>query len=395
MELPNGVVEEIPSAPLVLQLLPLNKADKGIWTVTLEPELLTVYKPDETPVFYLHQEEAARYVKIELDIFRGRRVTFVIVEGLKSYSFRCSREQIRVLLDWLPHKDAAEEAKEIRRSALGVALFGTLHMLLPFNLFWGWGVVMLVVGGLGLAIPKGGRRMHLLNGAAMIAIGLWDLFKFFVQILRGAVIAQEIPQEDLVIPILVGSVLVLWGIQQISMLSAKQQLRASRAIRDAHADFLPKSSPVIRRVGYVNILASVAFAMYSLAVLTDLLIRSEKAGGSTIVFESLPDLLVFGTVSILAFSMGAVFLVWQRPAYFEAKVATQTLIAVAVITFWGVIFRMVAGGPLAFFGSIFSGDLTPFTNIYVWGSMVLCVVLFNRWFAGIIDRDIETQRGQW
>jgi len=396
MEQMNGDVVEIPSMPLVLRLQPMDKAEKEPWVTTLEPELLTLYKPDDTPVLYLHQEEAARYVKIDFDLFRGSIVTFVIVEGLKSFSFRCDREQIRALLDWLPQKDAVEEAKEIRRSALVVALFGTLHMLLlSFNIFWGWGVVMLVVGALGFAIPKRSRRVHLANGLVMIAIGLWDLFQLFVQMLSGAVEVQQIPQEDLIVPIVIGSVLILWGIQQLSMLSPKQQLRTSRALHDAQSDFVAKSSPMLHKVGFVNVIVAISFAMYALAVLIVLLIRSETNGVPIVFASTLPDLLVFGAVSVLAFAMGVTFLVSKRPAYVEAKVAMQALIAVGIFTFWGVLFRAITEGPMACFGGIFSGDLTHFIKPYVWMSMVLLVVVFNRWFAGVIDRDLEVQRSQW
>ena len=383
------VAGEEPGASVVLSLQPIHGRTKELWSLVLEPELLTISKPDGTAVVYLHQEEVARYVRLDRDVFRGRTIKFVIVEGLKSYSFRCTKEQFAQFVAWMPHKSDSDEKKEAWRSGLGVALMGIPPLILRQDLFWGCGVCLLAAGIVGIVLPK--RMMHAALGILMILVGLWDLFP---RQLLGLV-PWSVPQDDLMIPVVMGSFLMLWGIHQISLLSANQLLRVARAIRDERMAFLPGRSRLVRGVGYGNIAGSVAFGGCAAGLLVAGLSGAgadTAPGGLASSRIVLSDSLVFAVLGVLMLSMAAAFLLRKRPAYLEAKASAQLLIAAGVFVFWGIVFHVLLGTPLSPFALFASDGLMTFARPEVWVSLVLCVLAFNWWFNHALDRELEEQR---
>ena len=358
----------------VLELEPVS--GDGPWTVRLGPDLMTLAGPEGDAVLTLHQTEAARYMRFANDVFRGRTLSFVVVARLKKHRFRCTKEQLAALLAWLPRKGPEETAREIRYSGIGVALFGVLHLLMPQHLFWGCGVSLFAAGGVGIAAPR--REIYLLNGVLMTVVGLWDLYPWR-------------PAENHLLSVVVGSILILWGIQQISMLEANRQLRAAREIRDRHAAFRPGKSGVTHWAGLANVVAALVFGVYAIAVLASVPFRM-TAGAMSGFAPVLPDLGVFAVLAVLTGLSAVVLLLREKATYLEAKVSAQLLVTATVLSFWGVAFSFDAGAPFSFFGGIFAADLYSFTRPYVWISLIVCVVGFNRWFARVMDRELEAQR---
>ncbi len=353
-----------------------------MWTVRLEAELLTLLDGEDKPVLKLHREEAARYLRFSYDVVRARIVTLVVIEGLKGYSFHCTKVELSKLLSWLPQKSPETIAKEGRYSGLVLALFGTLYLLLPGHLFWGLGVCFLVAGAVGLLLPK--RGLYALNGALMILVGLWELLPRNLPGLHSLIATPE----ERVVPFVVGCVLILWGIQQLTMLGSSQKLRAARAVRDRHASFLPGQSALVRRVGRWNLIASGLFAAYALSALA-----LASAGSATgLLSFALSDAAIYGVLALLAAVSAASFLVRRRPAYLEAKASAQFLIAVAVLSLWGFALSFHPSAPASFLGALLSGEAEVFKRPYVWASLIPPVLLFNRWFARAVDRELEEQR---
>ena len=121
---------------LRLDLLSLNSPAGETWTLRLESEILTLTRSGNRVVLKLHRAEVARYLRFTHDPLRGRVVTFVLIQGAKKYSFRCTREQQRVLLGWLPEITSSYLTRQAQLACIGVALFGVLHFLISRSLFW-------------------------------------------------------------------------------------------------------------------------------------------------------------------------------------------------------------------------------------------------------------------
>jgi len=358
----------------VLEFEPVSGG--ATWTVRLGPDLMTLVAPDGEAVLTLHQAEAARYMRFANDVFRGRTLSFVVVARLKKHRFGCTKEQLAVLLAWLPHKGLEEAAREIRYSGIGVALFGVLHLLMPQHLFWGCGISLLAAGGVGIAAPR--REIYVLNGILMTVVGLWDLYPWR-------------PAENHLLSVVVGSILILWGIQQLSMLEANRQLRAAREIRDRHAAFRPGKSGITFWAGVANVAAAVVFGMYAIAVLASVPFRT-TAGAMSGFGPVLPDLGVFAVLAVLTGLSAVVLLLREKATYLEAKVSVQLLVTATVLSLWGVAFSFDVSVPSSFFGRIFAADLYSFTRPYVWISLIVCVAGFNRWFTRMMDRELEALR---
>ena len=365
---------------LCLELQLANARVKETWILTLDCDLLSLANPDERTVLTLPKEEAARYVRFAYDVFRGRTVTFVIIEGLKSYSFLCPKDQTKKLIGWMPLGAPAQLIREIRYSGVAVALFGVVHVLAHSSLFWGWGALLLSAGALGIVVPQ--RAMYLLNGLLMIATGLADL----VLTTPDGIDPRVLPPQYRVLPIVMGSALILWGVQQLSMLGTNHRLRTARALRDEEVAFTPGASPIVRGIGLVNAAGAIVFGAYALAVLV---MAGPIIAGTHSV---LPDLAVFGLTAIVASASAAMLLARKRPPYLQAKVSVQMLLTVVVFAVFGIAlhFRTTAPGPLL--GSLLSTQPTVFINVWAWVCLTVCVLAFNRWYAHAIDRELEEQR---
>ena len=376
MSEPHRRIRKAQTAPFFMQVHPLHGHTGKPWTMQLEPGLLTLLDESNRPVLKLPREDTSRYVRFAYDLLRGHTESFVVIEGLKSYTFRCKKDHLLRLLSWMPHKTSAQVAKEVRYSGVGVALFGVLHLALPHSLFWGWGLCLLAAGALGTARPRLG--MYLLNGIIMLAAGLW------------ALVPWSPTQSDLP-SVIAGSVLVLWAIQQFSMLSPNQQLRAARAVRDQRASFLPEQSQVVDRIQRWNLAGGAVFGLYALAVLVSAPFR-EGGGLWARALPVLPDVAVFGVLSLVALGAALGFLIQRPPRYFEAKMSAQLLIVAALVSMWGVVFAFDFDAPLSVFGGLFDDELELFAKPYVWLSLMVAVLAFNRWYIRRVDRELEEQR---
>lgn len=365
-----------------LALRPAGRSQAGPWTLRLTSELLILLDPEGRSTFMVHQEEAARYLRIRNNLIGGRRLSFVIAERHATHRFRCSREQLTRLLDWLPHKEPARAARDQRYSAIGVTLFGVLHLLLPETFFWGWGLALILAGLTGIAFPR--RTTYAVNGLLLLLAGLWDLLPYSAT----GINPWTVPPESRMVPLAAGSALVLWGIHQIAMLGHAQQLRAARAVRDEAAAFRPEHSTVIHCIGWANILASVLCAAYASGLAVAISFRNQASPQTSDPLGI--DLAVFAVLTPLALLSATRFLLRRHAAYAEAKVSGQLLVSVAVFALWGLATHWHTQPPQ------YDGALNPalglFVNPSTWGSVVVCVLLFNRWFARARDREMETQR---
>jgi len=385
----NRPARKTASAPIYLQLRPAGGHKDELWTIRLEKELLALLDPANKTVLTVHREEAARYMRFTYHLFSDRIVTFVIVEGLKSYSFACDKVMVMKLLGWLPQKKPGEIARDVRASGVAVLLFGVLHVLLRTPWAWVAGALLCVIGLWGIISPK--RRMHLVNGLAMAGVGLYDLLPR----LPAGIDPRAVPADSAFVPVLAGAALLFWGIHQMSLMGLNQQLRNARAIRDKRADFLPAWSAVVQRIMWWTLAGGILFFLYASALFGRALVagRVERAAGNAGLLESMPvDLPVFAILGLVALASAAAMHFRKTPAYFEAKLSAQLLIAVLVISFWSAVLTFRFSAPLAPVGAIFSRDLSVFARPHLWVTLIVCVVLFNRWYRRTVEAELESQR---
>jgi hypothetical protein len=371
-----------PAAPEARFLNLIDTATQKAWHVRLEADILTLIEPNKGPILKLHRDETARYLRITWDPWRGRRLTFMIIEGVRVYSFSCANAEIMQLLAWLPQGASGhlprETAKEIRYSGLSVALLGVLHLVVPELFFWGCGIGLLMIGVLAVANPR--RSNYGINGIGLMGVGFYDVAALPKALLPG----MNQAQNNLTL-VLVGTVLVLWGVFQLLRLGPDQRLRVARALRDEQAAFLPAHSQLVRWVGWWN-LGGAAFLLTYVAGL--LIVANNNQSMKNIE----PDLAVLCVLIVLTLFSGLIFLLRKRAAYFEAKVSAQALIAMAIFFFGGTTVLFRAGDPFSIFGALFSAHVELIASPYIWCALVLSVFFFNRWFARAVDRELEEQR---
>jgi hypothetical protein len=375
-------VRKAQAAPFYIQLRRRDESGDELWSVRLESTLLTLLDPAERSVLTLSREEAPRYIRFAYRVPAGRSVTFVIIEGLKSYAFRCDKTQFNKLIAWLPHKELDEVSREVRQSSFAVAVFGIAQILMAAHHAWIAGASLLVAGIIGVTKPQ--LRMYLVNGVLMLLAGAWHLMPSVIE----NVDPRVIPPVEQMVPVILGSVLVLWGIQQLAMLTPNHKLRAARAIRDSQAAFHARRSDVVARLSKWNGYAAAAFVAYAVLAGGRWLLMGRDGGLTGSI-----DLAVFAVLA----AVSAVFahrLRQEPPKYTEAKVATQLAMAGAVFGLWGFLLNLDFARPLSAIGAVFSKNPSLLGHIYMWGTLILGVLVFNRWYGRQVDHELEEQRDE-
>lgn len=372
--------------PLALHLRPAGRQDSAPWILRVANDLLTLENAEGVSVLTVHRDEAARYIRVRNDLFRGRTLTLAVAGSRKTHVLACSADQVERLLAHLPRKSDVRLKREIRFSGIGVGLFGVLHLLLPGMLFWPCAALLLAVGVAAALAPR--RTMYAVNGAALVFAGLWDL----VTQSGGGLNPWALSGERRVVPIAVGSLLLLWGIHQLSMLGAAQQLRAARAVRDRRAEFQPAKASIVKGTTLASALVGVLCLLYAGGIAWWI---GQGLNGPGLVSAENPllaDFATYGILSLLALAFAVYFATRRLSRYTEAKVVGQFLVALAVFSLWGMAFGLWSIGT----GGAYAGMLSPaagvITSPLVWVSLVGAVWQFNRWFGRIQDRELESLR---
>lgn len=361
--------------PARISLRPVMGRASETWEVVLEADLLWLHAPDGRVVMMLAREDAARHLRFDWAVPHGRVVSFMIVEGLKTYRFRCGRRALTALLDWLPRKPKEAMEREVRLYGAAIVLTGVLQIALPdyFSRTWGLGFVLIGLAAMFYAKPP----MYALNALLMLAAGGVLLYApRHVPVMAGMRI--DLKQ---VFPTGLGSVLLIWGVQQFALLGANHRLRVARlrvAASSLPEDRLP--SPVVRQVRWAVILLAA-------------LLLGQVAGLFLQVYlgttpPALRDWVLCLTLACVA--MGAVgVLRWRRrAAYLEARIAGQFTVVLGTLYAAGV-FNVPIQGSLPFPPDILWIGLFALRQPFVWLPLIVLVLLFNRWFGKAVERELE------
>lgn len=371
--------------PLHLYLTPVRSRKGERWWVELRDDVVSLWGTRNTPVLVIPRESVADHVRFAWDVVYGHTVSFVVMEGMKSYVFKCPREVREPLLNWLPRKADHEVRREVRVNAVSVALFGVLFLALGHEIPLHWGVLFLTAGLFGLITPH--RAMYAMNGTLMFLFGI-------TQILEGGAISPYAMDTSNAIAAIAVTVFICWGVQQFGMLSTNAQIRAARVtdgrrLRTARPQ---RVSPLVQKTGKLLLHTSAFFWAYTVGLalaahLGNPAVRSEGALSDVQLAQI--DLLAFLILAVFTTFMGAVITLKKRPAYVEAKLALQAIIVVVTIVGCGFYFTFDPSTPLSFFGPVLSTGGVKFAQPSLWALLLVAMLGFNRWFARAVDRELE------
>jgi hypothetical protein len=356
-----------------LALRPLHGPRNDRFELQLDADLLALRSPDGRLIMMLPREDAARHIRFDWDLPRGRVVSFV-VEGLRAYRFRCERRDVDRIVQWLPQKPQAEMEQEVRRYGVALVLLGTVQLFFQAIFFWGWGLLFVFLGLACILYPR--RGMYALNAVAMLVAGLVVLFTPHP---AASSLGQEV---DWINPLRIGlgSLLVVWSVQQFSLLSVNNRLLAARGRSNAVYGEDLGPSALVRKVAW----GMTALAGLFLCQIGGLLMQ-------VWVGEAPPrdrDWILCIVLSVLTALMALTLRWYRRPAYFEAKLAGWTGIVLAMLYLAGAL-TLPFETRLPFCPDIMWVGMSAIVRIYVWGPMLLFILLFNRWFSNAMEKELE------
>jgi len=368
---------EAPLAALVLH--PVHGDAKDAFTVSLEADVMSLISPDERLVMMLPRDEAARHIRFSYDIIHGRTVSFVVVEGLKAHTFKCPLLELEQLLDWLPRKPRVEQEREIRRYGVALVLLGTALLLFPRYFFWPWGLGLVLPGTAGVWWAR--DAFFGINAVCMFVLSLALLFAPAPLGLPGGASLETAR----LLATGLGSLLIIWSVQQASLLGPIHRLRLARAHRDTMAAS-GESQPswTVKRITW----AVAGLGVFFLAHLAWLWLWA-RSNGSAVPPE---DWIIYGVVTMaLLFVAGVMWLRGYR-SYVEAKLAAQFALMLIVFYVAGLATMLLSEsrtlGP-----EVLRVGFLAWANVYVWAPLIVLVVAFNRWLAGKVDQELEENRG--
>lgn len=365
----DNVVQE---EPVLLALRPLRGTSTASWEVRLDEDALSLTSPEGRVVIMLPRGEAARHLRFGYDLFRGRYLSFVLAEGLRAHSFSCALAVLQTLLGWLPQKPEERQAREVRLNSAALVIVATAGLLLP-ETFGRWAAVLLVLAGT-VGMLQGTRFYYGVNGLALLVAALWLLFG---NALGGASVAVESHAATTG----AGAALLLWAIQQFSLLGPRHRLSSARShLAESSFEGGRLVSPLVRLVAKTALFAAAPLAVHAVALGTEAITRPSAGNAMSIVLYGAPMLTLLGAAIVL----------WtrRRPAYVEAKLSAQFILVVAVLygAGWGV---CLATGESGFPSGALSVALDLVTRLYVWIPIVIGVMLLNSWFARRVDHELQ------
>jgi hypothetical protein len=375
---PGTRPDETPLAALLLR--PIHGKTDEAFTVSLEDELLSLISPDGRMVMMLPRGEAVRHLRFNFDIFRGRTVSFVVIEGAKAYTFKCPLLELEQLLSWLPQKPQVEREREVRHYAVALILLGTGMLLFQEFFFGPWALLLTLAGVSCVVLPH--RFMYGINAGIMFFI---SMVLFFSPRPLGLSPGENIETVRLLSTGL-GSVLILWSVEQMSMMGPIHRLRMAREHYAAGSlnfcDDTP--APAVRLVA----LGMLLLGLFFLAHLGWVAVLEWRGLGSQ--EGNVYDWLLYATASFTTLVGALALYIWDYRAYLEAKIAGQFSIVLFVFYAAGIT-KMALQDNLPLSPYALSEGLFAFANIYVWVPLVVLVVLFNRWFTRAVEKDLESR----
>lgn len=361
---------EAGSGDLSLKLHPVHGRSATPWTLQCEGGSLSLFSDDARLVMMFPREEAAHHLRFDRDLFHGLVLSIESAEAFHLHRFKCRSQDMSLLLSWLPRKSPAQLRTEVRRYGLALLMLSVVVFLLPSIFFWGWGILFVLQGLAMLLFPR--RLLFVSNGILMLSAGLAYLF------LQPPPPIRFVEWIDFAGPIRTGagSFLLIWGIQQFSLLGANHRLRVARrggSLRIGE-NYVP--SRVVRKVIWAltglliieicQVAGLLAHAWYGNAVLSDWVLCLTLAG------------VTLGVLLILRLR--------TRSGYLEARSAGQFVICLGAIHLAGALAYPLENR-LPFTPDVLWYGLFALSEPYIWAPLIGFILLFNHWFNRQVERE--------
>ena len=299
------------TTPTSLALMPIKGG--SACSLELGSDLLSLRADDGRVLLMLPREEAAAHVRFAWRLPFGQTVSFVVIEGLRAYTYRATPEMIRALIHWLPLRTSEAIAGELRLHGVGAVLLGCAVLLFPHAELWPYvGVGVVVVGC--ASVLHAARLQYGINAALFACLGLGLLFG-----------PQWIaPQANLLWPTAVGAALLLWAIQQASLLAPQHLVDRSQAMRSAPRRILKSSSRFHIVMAAITLGCAAPFAALAMRHAQDFTL-----------------LMAFTALAAVTVGIAAAIVLRGRHSYRELQLGGQWTLLVLYFLAYGLVWQTV------------------------------------------------------
>lgn len=317
-------------------------------SIQFDEEVLSLRADDDRVLMMLPRDDAALHIKFDWRLPYGPVVSFVVVEGLRAYHYRASREATRALLDWLPLRTEEALANELRWHGVGVVLLGVAMLLFPHAALWPLAGVAVALAGC-LSVLRTRRNQYAVNATLFAALGLGLLF-------APPWIAP--PETTFLWPTLFGGLLVVWGIQQAALMSPQHLMDQSRANQSAPRRMLRRGSRVHTVLATITLGCALPLAA---------LAWQNRADFSL--------LLSYSALAVVTIGIASAIVLRGRQSYRELQLGGQWIVLILYFLTYGLIWhaawRVTDPAPYPL------GPIYNFHLPYVSLPLLALVVLFN------------------
>ncbi len=303
-----------------IPLTPLAGAARA--TLHLEDDILSLRTEDGNVLLMLPREEAAGHVRFEWRLPAGRTLTFVIIEGVRSYTYRASAAVVRALLDWLPLRPHEALAGELRWHGVGAVALGTMMLLFPHEQLWPYAGVLVVLAGC-VSTLRSARNQFAVNACCFMLLGLALLFAP----------PLLMPQAWAYWPTGFGAGLLLWGIQQAALLNPQHLIDQSQAMRHVPRRILREGSRIHIVMATITLGCALPFAALALQHR-----------------DSLSMALSFAALAVASLGIAVGLLLRGRQSYQELQLGGQWALVCLYFLTYGLVWHAV----------LFATDPTPY-----------------------------------
>ena len=167
-----------------------------LWNVNLTETQAEFSSQEDERTIVVLREAAREQIKFMQTGLMFSESTLATVSGKANLDFGKNKAS---LINWLPPLSEADMQKDLRSMGIGMLIIGALSLILSSILDPIWGIILIGLGILNLIIKN--RMMYIVNGVALIAVGLLNII---------TIVYSSTP-----LWILFGVMQIIWGVSEI------------------------------------------------------------------------------------------------------------------------------------------------------------------------------------